>query len=63
MSVVESIHRKIQNIENQLYKVDVITNHLDILESKIYLLSANSKNNEAKADDKKKRVRYLFIIL
>lgn len=55
MSVVESIHRKIQNIENQLYKVDVITNHLDILESKIYLLSANSKNNEAKADDKKKK--------
>jgi len=55
MSVVESIHRKVQNIENQLYKVDVITNHLDILESKIYLLSANNKNGEAKVDDKKKK--------
>jgi len=56
MSVVESIHRKIQNIENQLYKVDVITNHLDILESKIYLLSASK--NDPKVDDKKKKSKY-----
>lgn len=53
MSVVENIYRKVHNIENQLYKIDVITNHLDILESKIYLLSANK--NESKNDDKKKK--------
>jgi len=52
-SIVENIYRKVHNIENQLYKIDIITNHLDILESKIYLLSTNK--NDPKNDDKKKK--------
>jgi len=53
ISIVENIYRKVHNIENQLYKIDVITNHLEILESKIYLLSNNK--NYPKNDDKKKK--------
>jgi len=70
-SILENLYRKVHNIENQLYKIDIITNHLEILESKIYLLSTNK--NDPKIDDKKKKSKkhilyiyiyiFLFIIL
>jgi len=64
-SILENLYRKVHNIENQLYKIDIITNHLEILESKIYLLSTNK--NDPKIDDKKKKskkhILYIYIYI
>lgn len=56
IGVLESLHKKVQNIESQMFKLDVITNHLEVLESKIYLMS-NSKmgSSDLKSLEEKKK--------